>query len=705
MNGYSNLLEKLDYLNSEQILVVDQAHDFADKAHIDQFRRSGEPYITHPIAVAGILADMRMDFETIAAALMHDVIEDCGVSEEQMVEHFGDSITRLVDGVTKINSLSFSSKAEEKARTIRKTLLAMAQDIRVIIIKLADRLHNMRTLGPVKLESRRRKAQETLEIYAPIALRLGMYSVHNELEDLCFHALYPMRAERIGRAVEKRKAQNQQRITHIREEMLKLMEEQGIEAEINYRQKHLWSIYRKMKDHQKRKSFDEIMDVFGYRIIVKDLMECYTTLGILHNHFKLVPGRLKDYIALPKANGYQSLHTTLLVARGLPVEVQIRTEDMDRLANKGIAAHWTYKIQSQYSSQQMRAQQLVSNILELQKSTGSSEEFLEHLKQDLFPDEVNVFTPKGDIVVLPKHATPIDFAYDVHSDIGNQCIGALVDGRAAPLNTALKSGQTIEIITSNFAKPSSEWLNFAVSGKARSSIRQFLKKQKMEDALHMGERLFNEAVEQSQAESQLPALTPDTVQNIFPEISEGIEGVYREIGLGERHPVVTVYQLLNPSQSDAEELTDQTKLSIKGANNLVTNYAHCCFPVPNDAIVGHISTGRGIVVHRTECRNMLKDMRKNPSHWIALTWEDNAEDEFLVGLTIQLKNQRGVIAKLASEIAACYSNIHHIVTPNIESRLGAVYIEITVNNRKHLATIMRKLRRLKEVVRIQRQMP
>lgn len=695
MYGFSALKDKVDtYLTSEQVGVISKAYEFAESAHTGQTRKSGEPYITHPLAAASLLADLHMDHETISAAIMHDVIEDCDITKEEMEAEFGVAITELVDGVTKITTAEFSTKAERTAQTIRKTLLAMAEDIRVILIKLADRTHNMQTLGAMSPESKRRKARETLEIYAPIAHRLGMFQIRNELEDLSFAALYPMRARVLRRAVKTMQKNNREIIEKIQNQIQEELQNEGIDAQVLGREKHLWSIYQKMSND--KKSFDEVLDIFGFRIVVTDVKTCYTTLGILHNLYKPIPGRFKDYIALPRANGYQSLHSTLSIERGLPIEVQVRTQEMDRLANTGIAAHWTYKLEDA-TSQQRRAREWVRDVLELQQRAGNSQEFLEHVKNDLFPDEVNVFSPSGDIFILPKFSTPIDFAYAVHSDIGNQCVGAFVDGKPVPLNKRLRSGQKVKIVTSAFGRPDTRWLDFVVSSRARSSIRQYLKQQEQSDALETGQRLLEEALKKYGL--SLDVIDDETIANRFPDVNGGLESLCKDIGLGLRQPIVTALQLSNTEIHDDAE---KQRLQIHGTENLLMHYGKCCYPIPGDDITGHTSKERGMVVHRSECRNVLADIKKHNSHWIPLSWAENPDGHFVVGIDIFMRNQRGALAKAASIISDNYADIAHIETKLIHIGQSCISAEISIRDSKHLTKVKRRLEQLEEVSEIRR---
>ncbi len=687
------------YLSSDQVNAVRRAYYYAEQAHDGQLRSSGEHYVTHPLAVATILADMHMDHQSLMAAMLHDVIEDTGIPKEALVAQFGDSVAELVDGVSKLTQMKLGTKAEAQAENFQKMAMAMARDIRVILVKLADRLHNMRTLGALNAEKRRRIAKETLEIYAPIANRLGMNRIYAEFEDLGFKAMYPMRAARIQSAVKNSRGNRKEIVQKIQESIAHCLEREGLPGEVSGREKHLYSIYQKMRG--KRKAFAEIMDVYAFRIVVDKVDTCYRVLGAVHNLYKPFPGRFKDYIAIPKANGYQSLHTTLFGMHGVPIEIQIRTKEMEELANNGIAAHWLYKTEEDgRRNNHARARQWVKGLLELQQNAGNSLEFIENVKIDLFPDEVYVFTPKGRIMELPKGSTPVDFAYAVHTDVGNTCIACRVNRRLAPLSQALESGATVEIISAPNTQPNPNWLNFVVTGKARTHIRHALKQQRREESVSLGARLLSKALDnlgvryEDISEARLQALLKENHQDERDDLLE-------EIGLGNRTAHVIARRLLSTEESAANPLATDGPLVIRGTEGLVLNYARCCTPIPGDLIVGHLSAGKGMVVHRDSCKN-ISELRNNPEKCIPLTWAKDIDSEFNVELRIELAHQRGLIALLAGTISEADANIDKINVDERDGRISVIQLGISVRDRVHLARIIRKLRGLAGVSRITR---
>lgn len=687
------------YLSSDQVNAVRRAYYYAEQAHDGQLRSSGEHYVTHPLAVATILAEMHMDHQSLMAAMLHDVIEDTGIPKEALVAQFGESVAELVDGVSKLTQMKFGTKAEAQAENFQKMAMAMARDIRVILVKLADRLHNMRTLGALNAEKRRRIAKETLEIYAPIANRLGMNRIYAEFEDLGFKAMYPMRAARIQSAVKSSRGNRKEIVQKIQESIVHCLEREGLPGEVSGREKHLYSIYQKMRG--KRKAFTEIMDVYAFRIVVDKVDTCYRVLGAVHNLYKPFPGRFKDYIAIPKANGYQSLHTTLFGMHGVPIEIQIRTKDMEELANNGIAAHWLYKTEEDgRRNNHARARQWVKGLLELQQNAGNSLEFIENVKIDLFPDEVYVFTPKGRIMELPKGSTPVDFAYAVHTDVGNTCIACRVNRRLAPLSQALESGATVEIICAPNTQPNPNWLNFVVTGKARTHIRHALKQQRREESVTLGARLLSKALDnlgvryEDISEERLQALLKENNQDERDDLLE-------DIGLGNRTAHVIARRLLSTEESAANPLATDGPLVIRGTEGLVLNYARCCTPIPGDLIVGHLSAGKGMVVHRDNCKN-ISELRNNPEKCIPLTWAKDIDSEFNVELRIELAHQRGLIALLAGTISEADANIDKINVDERDGRISVIQLGISVRDRVHLARIIRKLRGLAGVSRITR---
>jgi len=580
------LSERLShYLSNPQIQQVSRAYYYAEQAHDGQRRRSGEPYIIHPLAVANILADMHLDHQSLMAAMLHDVIEDTGVPKTALAKQFGDIVTDLVDGVSKLTNIHFESKEHQQAENFQKMAMAMAKDIRVILVKLADRLHNLRTLGSLKPEKRRRIAKETLDIYAPIANRLGLNSIRVEMEELCFEAMYPMRSEMIRKAVKAARGHRSEIVNNIATAVRNRLTEVGISARVVGREKHLFSIYSKMRDQ--RKSLTDIMDVYGFRIIADSVDSCYRILGAMHSLYKPIPGRFKDYIAIPKTNGYQSLHTTLIGIGGVPIEIQIRTEEMEAMANHGIAAHWLYKSESDQASGTQRARQWVQNLLELQKNAGSPLEFVEHVKVDLFPDEIYVFTPKGKILELPSGSTAIDFAYAVHTDVGNHCIACRINRQLAPLSARLQNGQTVQIVTAPGGQPNPAWLNFVVTGKARSNIRNYLKSQRRSESVALGERLLNKAL--NALGKTLEDIDQQHIDLVLRETGlDELGDLLEDIGAGNRMaPLLARRLLVANKESDIDlESVEQSPLAIKGTEGLVVNFAKCCSPIPGDPIIG-----------------------------------------------------------------------------------------------------------------------
>ena len=686
-----------EYLSPEAVAEVERAFRYAEAAHEGQMRKTGHPYITHPTAVAHILAGMRMDPQTLMAALLHDVIEDTGVGKKTLAEAFGSDVAELVDGVSKLTTI-FKSRAEAQAENFQKMAMAMARDIRVILVKLADRLHNMRTLGALAREKKERIARETLDYYAPIASRLGMNELRMEFEDLAFQALYPMRAERIGRAVQAARGHRKALMEEIAAALEKCLASEGIEARVLGREKHLFSIYQKMR--QKQKAFADIMDVFGFRIIVDRPDTCYRVLGAVHGLYKPLAGRFKDYIAIPKANGYQSLHTTLFGMHGVPIEIQIRTQQMEAVASNGIAGHWLYKSDEQ-SPSQARAREWVKGLLELQQRAGNSLEFIENLKIDLFPDEVYVFTPKGRILELPQRASPVDFAYAVHTDIGNTCVACRVDRRLAPLSVQLQSGQTVEIITSEEARPNPDWLSFVVTGKARSSIRHALKHQQVAESRTLGRRLLNRSL--ANVDTNLASLPSQRISDVLDELGfDTLDDLLEDIGLGNRMAYVVAQHLTQGGGEEAPLTVEHGgPLAIRGTEGLVVAYGKCCYPLPGEPVVGHLSSGRGLVVHLEVCRN-LAELRERNEALIPVRWAAEVDGEYSVELRVEVEARKGVIAELAAEITDADANIEKINIAERNAHLSTVVIALLVRDRVHLARIMRRLRRLTPVIGLAR---
>ncbi|WP_417761874.1 bifunctional GTP diphosphokinase/guanosine-3',5'-bis pyrophosphate 3'-pyrophosphohydrolase [Shewanella sp.] len=688
------------YLAPEQVELLKQAYQIARDAHEGQMRTSGEPYITHPVAVAHILADMRLDHETLMAALLHDTIEDTHVTQEDLANLFGESVALLVEGVSKLDKLKFRDKKEAQAENFRKMMLAMTQDIRVILIKLADRTHNMRTLGALRPDKRRRIARETLEIYAPIANRLGIHNIKTELEDLGFQAYYPMRYRVLKEVVRTASGNRKELIQAIENAIRGRLEENHVGCKVKGREKNLYSIYNKMRT--KEVKFEDVMDIYAFRVIVDTVDTCYRVLGIMHGLYKPRPLRFKDYIAIPKTNGYQSLHTSLIGPRGLPVEVQIRTEDMDQMADKGVAAHWMYKsgdAASGTTTSQVRARKWMQSLMELQQSASSSFEFVENVKTELFPDEIYVFTPDGRILELPVGATPVDFAYEVHTDVGNTCVGARVNRQAYPLSQPLISGQTVEIITAKGAKPNAAWLNFVVTGKARAKIRQVLKFLKQDEAIALGKRLLNHALGDAKLENfteeQIAKVVKDTKHSNFNEL-------LTDIGLGNAMGLLIAQRLKGESVDPNRGGDDDGKLMpIRGAEGMLVTFGNCCRPIPGDAVVAYVSPGKGLVVHMENCAN-IRGYQSEPDKYIPVQWDAVEGAEYQANLRIEIVNHQGALAKITSIIAAEGSNISNISTEERDGRVYLIHLRITVRDRVHLANVMRRIRVLPEVLRTSR---
>ena len=688
------------YLKPEDISQLQSAYHFSEQAHEGQFRKSGEPYISHPLAVANILAQWHLDTQALTAALLHDVMEDTAVTKSEISRNFGRPVAELVDGVSKLDKIEFESHAEAQAENFRKMLLAMARDVRVILIKLADRLHNMRTLEAVGTEQRRRIARETLEIYAPIANRLGLNSIYQELEDLALKHLYPDRYRVLAKAVKAAGGNRREMVNKVLEAIRKKLRSAGVEAAAQGREKHLHSIYRKMRE--KQLTFAQVLDVYGFRIIVTDVPDCYRALGALHSLYKPIPGKFKDYIAIPKANGYQSLHTMLFGPYGTPIEVQIRTREMHKIAEAGVASHWLYKdSDASLSDLQKKTHQWLQSLLEMQSQSGDSVEFLEHLKVDLFPDEVYVFTPKGKILSLPRGATAVDFAYAVHTDIGNRCVAAKINQELMPLRTELKNGDRVEIITAAHARPNPLWLNFVATGKARSRIRHFLKTMHFHESARLGERLLNQALTALGAQ---PADMQDAHWDKFKR-DAGVKSrqeVLADIGLGKRLAAVVARRLLSRSEPGPNEAPARGSVIIHGSEGMAVQFAQCCRPIPGDPIIGIINKGQGMVIHTHDCSVTAK-ARHDPDRVLDVSWDPETRKLFEVSIKMVVANQRGVLAKVAAEIAEAGSNIQNVaVDPEDGSSYTNMFFTLQVSNRLHLAHIMRALRRIPEVVRLTR---
>ena len=686
------------YLRPADVARIEEAYRFSDAAHRGQFRQSGEAYIHHPIAVAEILSAWQLDPHTLSAALLHDVMEDTHVTKDELARKFGRPVAELVDGVSKLDRIEFQSAQEAQAENFRKMLLAMARDVRVILIKLADRLHNMRTLDAVSPAKRRRVARETLEIYAPIASRLGLDALYRELQDLAFRHLYPMRYRVIARAVRSARGNRREVVNRISEGIKARLGESGIEATVSGREKHLYSIYRKMAE--KHLSFSQVLDIYGFRVVVKDAPGCYLTLGALHALYKPVPGKFKDYIAIPKANGYQSLHTTLIGPYGTPVEVQIRTWEMNRVAETGVASHWLYKDDQALSEVQQRTRKWLQSLVEIQNATGDPAEFLEHVKIDLFPDEVYVFTPKGKIMPLPRGATPVDFAYAVHTDIGNRCIAARVNQELVPLRAELKNGDQVEIITAAHAYPNPAWLSYVKTAKARSQIRHFLKTMQFEESTALGDRLLTQALRAMDVD---PAtLGPWRWERLVRDTgARSKQEVLADIGLGKRLAAIIARQVLALPGEDDREAKPGSPITVHGSEGIAVQFARCCRPIPGDPIIGFIKKGQGLVVHTHDCPTVQRS-RSDPDKWVDVDWDPDTGRMFDASIRVDAANQRGVLAKVAAAIAECGSNIDNIHMDEERGAYTTMQFTIQVADRVHLSQVMRALRRIPEVVRLAR---
>lgn len=704
------------YLKSEDISQVWEAYRYADQAHQGVVRKTGEPYISHPVSVACILADMHMDLPTIMAALLHDVVEDTDISTDDIKEKFGQQVAELVDGVTKLDKIEFQSASVAQAENFRKMLLAMSQDVRVILVKLADRLHNMQTLEGMRPEKQKLIAKETLDIYAPIANRLGLNEIYQELEDLSFKYLHPMRYNAIANAVKAARGNRKEVVSKILESIKHQLAGMKIEADVSGREKHLYSIYKKMSG--KTTSFSQIYDIYGFRVVVKDLASCYSALGALHGLYKPITSKFKDYIAIPKANGYQSLHTTLFGPFGTPIEVQIRSNEMHNIAAAGVAAHWLYKSSdAQLTALQQKTHQWLQRLLEIQSDSADSLDFLEHLKIDLFPDEVYVFTPKGKILALPKGATSVDFAYAVHSDIGNSCVAVRINQDLAPLRTELHNGDHVEIITGSLAKPNPAWLNYVVTGRARAHIRHFLKSQHSTESAHLGERMLNQALRAMHIEPD--QVTEAHWQKLIRDYGlKKKSEILTDIGLGKRQNVMVAHQLLAmgeildlPPEGGLGKLLGKIfrktskpldTITIRGSEGMAVQFAPCCRPIPGDPILGFINKDKGLVVHTHDCPAIRK-FRLDPEKWLDVEWEPESEHLYKANLNLTVANQPGMLAKIASGIADAGSNIDNVSVEEPDgSSYANLYFTVQVKNRIHLAELMRGLRKIPDVVRINR---
>jgi len=690
---------RFGYLKPKDVARLAEAYRFSEAAHAGQRRQSGDPYISHPLAVAEILAGWHLDGQTLMAALLHDVTEDTSVTKDEISDTFGKPVAELVDGVSKLDRIEFQSAEDAQAENFRKMLLAMARDVRVILIKLADRLHNMRTLGAVAPAKRRRVARETMEIYAPIANRLGLNTLYHELQELAFSHMHPLRFKVLSKATAAARGNRREMIGRTLDAVTRKLAASGIPATVQGREKHVYSTYRKMIE--KQLSFSEVHDIFGCRVIVADVPACYLALGALHALYKPIPGKFKDYIAIPKANGYQSIHTDLIGPYGVPLEVQLRTEQMHRLAESGVASHWLYKDDTdKLSDLQKQTHRWLQSLLEIQHQSGDPQEFLEHVKVDLFPDEVYVFTPKGRILSLPRGATAVDFAYAVHTDIGNRCVAAKVNGELVALRTELRNGDRVEIITASHAKPSPGWLQYVRTGKARSNIRHFLKTMQYEESAGLGERLLDQALRG--LKGTLAEIDDASWERVVRDGgAHSREELLADIGLGKRLPAVVARRLLKKSDSK-DDLKAAGSVTIRGTEGVAVQLATCCRPIPGDAIVGSIKKGQGLVVHIDECRVIVRSRRNEPDQWIDVEWDPHTTRLFQAAINVTVENQRGVLAKVASEVAEAGSNIDSISMDEDRTVFTTMHFVLEVANRRHLARVMRAIRRLPDVKKLAR---
>ena len=695
------------YLKPADVERVAEAYAFSDLAHQGQMRASGEEYITHPLAVAGICASWKLDAQALMAALLHDVVEDTGITKDHIAARFGTPVADLVDGVSKLDRVEFQSQADAEAENFRKMLLAMARDVRVMLVKLADRLHNMRTLTALKSPKRRRIARETLEIHAPIAHRLGLNQVYRELQDLSLANLYPHRFTVISKSIKAARGNRREGVGKILETIQRVLPEAGIKAQVYGREKHVYGIYRKMVE--KHLTFSQVLDVYGFRVVVPDVANCYLALGALHALYKPVPGKFKDYIAIPKVNGYQSLHTTLIGPYGTPVEMQVRTREMHRIAEAGVAAHWLYKSDDTAISEvQKKTHTWLQSLLDIQSNSRDPVEFLEHVKVDLFPDEVYVFTPKGRIMALPRGATTVDFAYAVHTDVGDQTVAAKINSEPMPLRTELKNGDLVEIITQADSQPNPGWLGFVRTGKARAHIRHFMKTMKYEESVALGERLLDQAL--LGLDTGRIVLDAQRWEKLARDSgAKSRQELFADIGLGKRlaalvaRKIAAMTGLAEPPAADRRGEFRAAAVTIRGADGMAVQLARCCQPIPGDPIIGHISKGQGLMVHTHDCKTIVKSRRKDPDNWVDVDWDPEPDKHFNVGIRALVTNGRGILAKVASEITAADTNITNVHTEDDEtSNYAIMEFAIEVADRAHLARVMRALRRLQEVVRVNR---
>jgi len=690
--------EVAQYLRPEDVAQLKAAYSFGQGAHSGQFRKSGEPYISHPLAVARILSGLHLDAPTLTAALLHDVVEDTHISKEEISERFGGPVAELVDGVSKLDKIQFQTQEDAQAENFRKMLLAMARDVRVILIKLADRLHNMQTLEAMSVEKQRRISRETLEIYAPIALRLGLNNIYQELQELGFRYSYPLRYRVLIKATKAARGNRREVVGKIRDAITNKLKEAGLDFQVSGREKHIYSIYKKMVE--KQLSFSEVLDIYGFRVIVNDIPSCYVALGALHALYKPIPGKFKDYIAIPKENGYQSLHSTLLGPFNIPIEIQIRTREMHRIAEDGVASHWIYKSSdANLNDLHMKTSQWLQSLLEMLSDTSDSLEFLEHLKVDLFPGDVYVFTPQGRIMTLPRGSTAVDFAYAIHSDIGNCCVAAKINGENAPLRSELKNGDRVEIITAPYAKPNPSWLSYVTTGRARSHIRHFLRTIQYEESVELGERMLNQALAALNVESSL--ISETQWEKLVRDIgAKSRKALLADMALGKQLPAVIAKRLASPRESQENKHVASEPITILGTEGLTVQFAKCCHPIPGDIIVGLIKKEQGLVIHVNNCP-IIAQNKKNAENYLDVAWGKDITRAFEVNLRIVAVNRHGVLARIAAAIAKTESNIDDVDMES-EKDYTAMSFVLQVRNRYHLAQVIRNLRRIKEVARIAR---
>tara|TARA_B100001769_G_C22106920_1_gene598108 strand:- start:387 stop:2549 length:2163 start_codon:yes stop_codon:yes gene_type:complete len=698
---YLDFKKKINkYLNPYQVKKIEKSFDLACEAHKGQVRKSGEAYIHHPLSAASILADFQLDHESIMAAILHDVIEDTEIEKENLRKNFGVKVAELVDGVSKLDKLSFSTKEEADAANLRKMILAMSQDIRVILIKLADRKHNLETINALNSQKRKNIGKETLEIFAPIALRLGIHSLNKELEDLSFKTVYPLRFAVLEKMIQKSRGNRKEIMGKIKDLIEKKLKNEGLNTSVVAREKHVYGLYKKMK--LKEFKFSQINDLFGVRVISNTVDDCYRSLGVIHNLYTPVPGRFKDYIAIPKSNGYQSLHTSIIGPHGLPIEIQIRTKDMNILAESGIASHWFYKSKKIPSLKNYtKEQQWITNLLSIQKDSGNPKDYLKSIKADLHPGKVYVFTPKGNILDLPKRSTIIDYAYAVHTDLGNNYSSAKVDDLPVSPSTILKNGQRVEISIDKKFRPDPSWLNFVVTEKARHSIRASLKLIKRNDAIALGKKLLMYSL--NDFDIQLNDIPENTLKIVLQEYScENLEDLYADIGLGNSIAKLVAMRIA-PTEMPARNLSTSNKdIHIKGTEGLVVSYAKCCYPIPGDPILGHISQEKGIVVHRQQCRS-IKHMKKSNDETLDLSWDENVDDTFSASIKVEVENVRGVLAMISSQIAQNDSNIESVTYDDTKQTGHNIMVfVISINGVKELNKLISKLKKNPNILNVER---